>query len=118
VSGALRPCGRGQPYRPGQTRLVLATEPAHLIPAFGCPAALLGPARVTVVSGELLLQREWDGEVERVVWPSGWVAWRRDGRAELVSRDGAVVGREGELVEGYGGGVSTDDLFHVCQIGS
>jgi hypothetical protein len=52
------------------------------------------------------------------VWPSGWAAWRLDGRAELVTREGAVVGREGELSEGFGGGTGDDDAFHVCIIGS
>ena len=31
--------------------------------------------------------------------------------------DGTVIGREGDIVEGYGGGVGDDDVFHVCVIG-
>ena len=36
---------------------------------------------------------------------------------ELVARDGTVVGREGDIVEGYGGGASDDGAFHVCISG-
>jgi len=53
-----------------------------------------------------------------IVWPSGWAAWRLNGRAELVTREGAIVGREGEIIEGFGGGTGLDDAFHVCIIGS
>ena len=97
--------------------LAQATEPAHLMPAMGCPLALLAPARVAVAGDELVLVPESGGEPIKVVWPSGWVAWRLAGRAELVSHDGTVIGREGDIVEGYGGGVGDDDVFHVCVIG-
>jgi hypothetical protein len=101
----------------GASRLALATAPAHLIPALGCTTALLAPARIAVVGNELLLAPEGGGPPRRVVWPSGWAAWRLEGRAELVSRDGQLIGSEGDLVSGFGGGVGTDNLFHVCVIG-
>lgn len=111
------------PLRPGPavprtaTPLVLATEPAHLLPALGCPDALLAPARIAVSGDELVLVPTSGGEVERVIWPSGWVAWRLQGEAQLVARDGSLVGREGEVVQTFGGGVGADGLFHVCVIG-
>lgn len=101
----------------GATPLVLATQPAHLVPTMGCPAALLAPARLVVTNDELLVVPEAGGDPIKVVWPSGWVAWRRAGVAELVSRDGTVIGREGDIVTGFGGGVGTDGAFHVCVIG-
>lgn len=102
---------------PGAAPLALATAPAHLLPAIGCSTAALAPARITVAGDELVLVPESGGEPIKIVWPTGWVAWRLAGRAELVSHDGFVVGREGDIVEGFGGGVGADDAFHVCVIG-
>lgn len=101
----------------GATPLTLVTEPAHLIPTFACETALLAPARIAVAGDALVLVPESGGAPIKVVWPTGWAAWRRDGRAELVDRDGTVVGREGDVVQGFGGGTGVDDAFHVCQIG-
>ena len=119
VGGLLRlsPVWPGPSVPQGATPLALATEPAHLVPTMGCPTALLAPARIAVAGDELVLIPESGGEPIRVVWPTGWVAWRLAGSAELVSRDGTVIGREGDIVEGFGGGVGTDDAFHVCVIG-
>ena len=103
----------------GATRLEIATEAPHLIPTMGCALALLTPARVATDGDRLVLVSPETGQQQiAVVWPSGWTAWRRDGRAELVTRDGAVVAREGELTPGYAGGVGLDDAFHVCIEGS
>lgn len=93
------------------------TAPAHLLPTMACQVALLAPARVAVAGDSLVLVPENGGDQIAVVWPTGWVAWRLGGRAELVSRDGTVVGREGGVISGLGGGVGTDDAFHVCEIG-
>ena len=101
----------------GATPLAVATEPAHLMPTRGCSTAVLAPARVAVAGDGLVLVQESWGKPIKVVWPTGWVAWRLAGRAELVSHDGTVVGREGDIVEGFGGGVGADDAFHVCVIG-
>ena len=98
----------------GATRLGLVTEPAHLMPTMGCAGALLLPARIAVENDALVLMPESGGAPITVVWPAGWAAWRLAGRAMLVSRDGTVIGREGEVVEGFGGGVSDDRRFHVC----
>lgn len=113
----MSPMWPGPSLPPGATPLTLATEPPHLLPTMACQTALLAHARVAVVAGELVLVPESGGEPEKVVWPAGWKAWRVAGRAELVSRDRAVIGREGEIIEGFGGGVATDDAFHVCVIG-
>ncbi|GAC1673117.1 MAG: hypothetical protein NVS9B8_15820 [Candidatus Limnocylindrales bacterium] len=113
----LSPMGPGPALPQGATSLGLSTEPAHLVPTMGCRAALLAPARVAVSGNELVLVPESGGQPIKVVWPTGWVAWRLARRAELVSRDGMVVGREGDIVAGFGGGVGNDDAFHVCVIG-
>ena len=113
----LSPMWPGPHMPPGATGLVLATEPAHLFPTMGCPTAELLPARIAVVGDALVLVPQTGGDPLNVVWPAGWAAWRLGGRAELVSRDGTVVGREGDLVSGFGGGVGADDAFHGCVAG-
>ena len=91
----LSPMWSGPSLPAGATSLALATEPAHLLPTMGCPLALLMPARVAVEGDSLVLVPEAGGDPIKVVWPSGWKAWRLAGRAELVARDGTVIGREG-----------------------
>jgi hypothetical protein len=113
----LSPMWPGPSLPEGATPLVLATERAHLVPTMGCPTALLLPARVTVADNALVLVPEAGGEPIKVVWPTGWTAWRRAGRAELVSRDGTLIGREGDIVQGFGGGAGPDEAFHVCVAG-
>jgi hypothetical protein len=114
----LSPLWPGPSLPAGAVRLRLATEPAHLLPALGCPAAALAPARIAVSSDELILLSASNDERVKVIWPSGWAAWRVAGRAELVSRDGTLIGHEGDLIEGFGGGVGIDGAFHVCEIGA
>ena len=112
------PLWPGPALPPSATRLHIVTAPPHLVPTLGCNTALLAPARVATAGDELVLVSEWDGQPVKVVWPSGWAAWRLNGRAELVTRDGAIVGREGETIDGFGGGTDVDNAFHVCIFGS
>ena len=51
----LSPMWPGPPLPAGATPLALATEPGHLLPAMGCPTALLAPARVAVAGDALVL---------------------------------------------------------------
>jgi hypothetical protein len=119
TAGLLRlsPLWPGPSLLPDATALSLATEPADLTPVTACATALLMPARVTVEADALVLVPEAGGDPIKVVWPAGWAAWRRAGRAELVARDGTVVGREGDILSGFGGGLGPDGRFHVCLIG-
>ncbi len=52
-----------------------------------------------------------------VVWPAGFGAWRGDGGAVLADPWGGIVGREGDIVEGLGGGAGNDSAFHICPFG-
>ena len=100
----------------GATSLHIATAAPHLVPNLGCPAALLQPAWIATAGDDLVLVNVDSGETIRVVWPSGYVAWRLDGRAELHARDGGLVGREGDIVQGLGGGSGDDGRFYICEI--
>jgi hypothetical protein len=102
----------------GATRLNITTEAPHLFPVMGCPTALLVPARIVTSGDDLILRTVATDDSGPIVWPSGWVAWRLNGRAELLRRDGSLVGRDGDVLNGLGGGVGIDDAFHVCEIGA
>jgi hypothetical protein len=110
--------GPGPALPAGATALHITTEASHLIPTLACETAALVPARLATVNGDLVLRAVASGETIAVVWPSGWAAWLVDGRAELVGRDGSVFAREGDVLSDLGGGVGSDDLFHVCIIGT
>ena len=119
VAAAVRlsPLWPGPDLPAGATRLHIATEAPHLVPALGCNTALVMPARVATADDDLVLASVDTGQPVRVVWPSGWAAWRLGGRAELVARDGSVVAREGDVLDDLIGGNGVDGLFHVCVIG-
>ncbi len=114
----LSPLWPGPALPEGATRLHIVTAAPHLVPTFACPLALLGPVRVASSDDDLTVLSVASGEPVQVVWPSGWAAWRVNGRAELVARDGSVIAREGDVIaDRFGGGTGVDDAFHVCIIG-
>jgi hypothetical protein len=99
----------------GATRLHITTEPPNLNTA--CALALLSPARIAVTGDELILVSVESGDTMRVVWPAGFAAWRVDGRAVLADPWGSVVGRDGDVLDGLGGGLGLEDDFHICPFG-
>jgi hypothetical protein len=115
VAWRLSPLWPGPPLPPNATPLHIETQAPHLVPNSGCPTALLGPLRLAISGNDLIFLSAESGEPVEVVWPSGWVAWRIEGRALLVDRDGSVVGRQGEVIPAqFGGGIGADDAFKVC----
>ena len=100
----------------GATRLHITTESPNL--TFGCASALLSPVRVTTSGDDLILVSVESGDTVRVVWPSGFAAWRVGGRSVLADPWGSVVGRDGDVLDSLGGGGgSGDDGFHICPFG-
>ena len=96
-------------------RLHITTAAPNL--NMGCATALLSPVRVSTDGGAVVLVSVESGEPVRVVWPAGFGAWRIDGKAVVADPWGSVVGREGNVLDGFGGGSSSDDVFHICPFG-
>ena len=105
----------GPPMPAGATRMQIATERPNF--STGCATAALGPARVTSSNDELVLVSIESGNPVAVVWPSGFAAWRLDGRAQIADPWGSVLGIEGQVFKGLGGGTGLDDAFHICAFG-
>lgn len=99
----------------GATRLHITTESPNL--SMSCAAALLAPARVAMADDELILVSIESGDTLRVVWPSGFAAWRVGGRAVLADPWGSIVGRDGDVLDSLGGGLGLEDDFHICPFG-
>lgn len=99
----------------GAIRLNIATEGPNL--SFGCTAAALLPVRVATSGDEVILVSVESGATVMAVWPSGFAAWQKDGRAVLADPWGSVVGREGDVLDSLGGGLDVDDAFHICPFG-
>lgn len=99
----------------GAERLHITTAAPNL--TMGCAAALLSPVRVSTDGQALLLVSVETGQTVRVVWPAGFGAWRIDGRALVADPWGSVVGREGDVLDGLGGGEGLDQAFQICPFG-
>ena len=107
----------GPALPPGATALRLSTKPAGIYPGY-CPGDTEVPAaRVAVLDNGLELLTEDGGQPLNVSFPHGWSAWRIDGVAELVSRDGNVVGREGDVLRHLHASLN-DQAFLVCDGGA
>jgi len=111
----LLPLVTGPALPAGATRLHIATQGPSL--PFGCAAAALTPVRVATSGDALTLVSVSSGSEVKVVWPSGFAAWRIGGRAVLADPWGHVVGRDGDVLDSLGGGLGADDVFHVCPLG-
>ena len=98
--------------------MTLGTKPTGPIAGY-CHAdlTLVPPARVAAEGDELVLMPETGGERLNVGFPHGWKAWRVGGVAELVSRDGNVVGREGDVLRNLRG-YRNDLAWLVCDGGA
>ena len=108
------------PSPSGATPLALPTEPpAVALPSgaqYACDLALLLPVRVVAQGQAVAFVSVATGEQIRLVWPRGFSARRVEGRAEIVTPNGSVLAREGDVLSGLGGG-SPGTEFHICSVG-
>jgi hypothetical protein len=72
---------------------------------------------VATSGDELILVSVASGDTMRVVWPSGFAAWRVGGRSVVADPWGNVVGRDGDVLDSLGGGLGVDDAFLICPFG-
>ena len=115
VAIRVAPLFTGPALPAGAERLHITTAAPNL--NMGCATALLSPVRVSTDGDSLTLVVVELGEPVRVVWPAGFGAWRIDGKAVVADPWGSVVGREGNVLDGFGGGYGSDDVFHICPFG-
>ncbi len=97
----------------GATRLHIVTYG----PTLSCMSAALPPVRVATSGDELVLVTVASGDPVKVAWPSGFAAWRVHGRAVVADPWGNVVGKEGDVLDGLGGGLDLDGAFLICPFG-
>lgn len=95
--------------------ITLATAPpAEPLPAgveWACPGMLLGDVRVLRDGDEVTFEWAFGGAVD-LVWPRGFSAWVRDGKAEIIAPDGSLVAREGDVISERLTGIETG----ICAI--
>jgi hypothetical protein len=115
VGWRILPLFTGPALPAGATRLHITTAQPNL--SLSCMTALLAPVRVGSSGDELILVSVESGDTVRVVWPSGFAAWRVGGGAVLEDPWGSVVGREGDVLDSLGGGLGAGDAFYICPFG-
>jgi hypothetical protein len=99
----------------GASRLEIATERPNV--SLGCAAALLNPVRIATSGDALILVSVESGDTVPVVWPAGFAAWLVNGRAVVSDPWGSIIGHDGDVLDGLGGGGGGDDGFHICPFG-
>ncbi len=88
----------------------LRTQPA---PISACMDALATGVLVSSNLSGLAIRGGGEDGVTEVEWPFGYTARRETLGLLLVDTVGAVVAREGELIQ-MGGGFGADGVFHAC----
>lgn len=105
-------CGSAQPGTP----LTLATAASS---SGGCPTAALLPVNIELDGNEMVFVSVGSGSRVSLVWPHGFAARLVDGVPELIAPNGAVIGRQGDVLDNLGGGLDVSgSVFHVCSVGS
>ena len=76
--------------------------------------ALVLPIRVERDRGAMGFTTVDDGERRSVVWPSGFSARLLNDRAELVTPEGSVLARDGDVISGLAGAAADNGDILVC----
>ena len=99
------------------TLLTLRTYPTRLELPWAPRSCALGGSRLVKVvqdDGALVFDYVDSGVRAPVVFPSNFQAWSIGGSAVLVSPEGYVLAREGEVLDGLGGSYRQNGDFYVC----
>jgi hypothetical protein len=111
------------PYQPaslptGAAPVTLRTQPWRLWPSFGCPMALLAPIRVERDGVSMVFADEAGDSRVQAVWPNGYSARLLNGRSELISPDGSVLARDGDVISGLASGAADNGDLLICLDGA
>jgi hypothetical protein len=99
--------------------LALRTQSARFWPfSFGCGLAGLTPIRVERDGVAMVFADEATGSRMPVVWPNGFSARLKNGRAELVPPRGSVLARDGDVISGLASGAADNGDLLVCLDGA
>ena len=80
--------------------------------AQSCPVALLTGVLVAE-SGELVVISDGSGQVERIIWPSGWTVREQGDTLVVTDLLGTVKARQNDLAS-LGGGELQSGTWTVC----
>jgi len=120
VALAVAVCGYWALFGPGagssEQSLTIATEPSPPPSGDICASARFGAVEMRRVGSRVVFTSQTGQEVQ-IIWPYGTTARLVDGKAEMFAPDGTLIATEGQSVSGLGGGLGSDDDYHVCMIG-
>lgn len=101
---------------PKAARLGLPTD-AFQVPPGNCALGAIPPFRIERAGTEMVFVDVGTGERRSITWPFGFAAWLEQGVAVLYATDGAVVGREGDVMERIGAVDYDGGGYRVCGVG-